>query len=135
MVIATNSSIKINFWVYACRIIFNIILGWNRAFFKYFNEKLHINTLYFDETLEGTGQVEDYKLKLPPKKVSQQYEILNNKIAMKKSIVIDFFIANLSMFFTPFKLLKRCYFHLNRFNIILHAYYPLYFLFLSVVLI
>ena len=79
-----------------------------------------MNTLYFGEALEGIGQVEDYRLKLSPKKVSQQYEILNNKIAM---------------FFTPFKLLKRCYFHLNRFNIILHAYFPLYFLFLSVVLI
>ena len=66
-----------------------------------------MNTLYFGETLEGTGQAEDYRLKLSPKKVSQQYEILNNKIAMKKSIVIDFFIANLNMFFTPFKLLKR----------------------------
>ena len=94
-----------------------------------------MNTLYFGEALEGIGQVEDYRLKLSPKKVSQQYEILNNKIAMKKSIVIDFFIANLNMFFTPFKLLKRCYFHLNRFNIILHVYFPLYFLFLSVVLI
>ncbi|MSU30503.1 hypothetical protein FYJ81_10010 [Staphylococcus sp. McC-251-APC-3A2] len=54
-----------------------------------------MNTLYFGETLEGTGQAEDYRLKLSPKKVSQQYEILNNKIAMKKSIAIDFFIANL----------------------------------------
>lgn len=94
-----------------------------------------MNMLYFGETLKGTGQAEDYRLKLSPKKVRQQYEILNNKIAMKKSMTIDFFIANLSMFFSPFELLKHCYFHLNRFKIILHAYFPLCFLFLSVVLI
>jgi hypothetical protein len=29
-------------------------------FLKYFNVKLHINTKYFGETLEGTGQAEDY---------------------------------------------------------------------------
>jgi hypothetical protein len=45
-------------------------------FFKYFNVKLHINTKYFDETLEGTGQVEDYRLKLSAKKPSQQYKVL-----------------------------------------------------------
>ena len=45
-------------------------------FFKYFNVKLHINTKYFGETLEGTGQAEDYRLKLSPKKASQQYEVL-----------------------------------------------------------
>ncbi|ESV41834.1 hypothetical protein M455_0212195, partial [Staphylococcus epidermidis MC19] len=28
------------------------------------------------ETLEGTGQAEDYRLKLSPKKRSQQYEVL-----------------------------------------------------------
>ena len=31
---------------------------------------------YFGETLEGTGQAEDYRLKLSPKKASQQYEVL-----------------------------------------------------------
>jgi len=45
-------------------------------FFKYFNVKLHINTKYFGETLEGTGQVEDYRLKLSTKKESQHYEVL-----------------------------------------------------------
>ena len=44
-------------------------------FFKYFNVKLHIKK-YFGETLEGTGQAEDYRLKLSPKKASQQYEVL-----------------------------------------------------------
>ena len=34
-----------------------------------------MNTKYFGETLEGTGQAEDYRLKLSPKKASQQYEI------------------------------------------------------------
>ena len=43
-------------------------------FLKYYNVKLHINTKYFGETLEGTGQAEDYRLKLSPKKASQQYE-------------------------------------------------------------
>ncbi|WP_459037443.1 hypothetical protein [Staphylococcus epidermidis] len=42
----------------------------------YFNVKLHIKTKYFGETLEGTGQDEDYRLKLSPKKASQQYEVL-----------------------------------------------------------
>ena len=45
-------------------------------FFKYFNVKFHINTKYFGETLEGTGQAEDYRLKLSPKKASQQYVVL-----------------------------------------------------------
>ena len=36
-------------------------------FLKYYNVKLHINTKYFGETLEGTGQAEDYR-KLSPKK-------------------------------------------------------------------
>ncbi|WP_180338170.1 hypothetical protein [Staphylococcus epidermidis] len=34
-----------------------------------------MNTKYFGETLEGTGQAEDYRLKLSPKKASQQYEV------------------------------------------------------------
>lgn len=38
---------------------------------------------YFGETLEGTGQAEDYSLKLYPKKASQQYEILNKKEALR----------------------------------------------------
>ena len=37
-------------------------------FLKYYNVKLHINIKYFGETLEGTGQAEDYRLKLSPKK-------------------------------------------------------------------
>ncbi|WP_032604699.1 hypothetical protein, partial [Staphylococcus epidermidis] len=45
-------------------------------FSKYFNVKLHINSKYFGETLEGTGQAEDYRLKLSPKKASQQNEVL-----------------------------------------------------------
>jgi len=50
---------------------------YGRALFsKYFNVKLHINTKYFGETLEGTGQAEDYRLKLSPKKASQEYEVL-----------------------------------------------------------
>ena len=48
-------------------------------FLKYYNVKLHINTKYFGETLEGTGQAEDYRLKLSPKKASQQYGIVNKK--------------------------------------------------------
>ena len=43
-------------------------------FLKYYNVKLHINTKYFGETLEGTGQVEDYRV--APKKASQQYGVL-----------------------------------------------------------
>ena len=38
-----------------------------------------MNTKYFGETLEGTGQAEDYRLKLSPKKASQQYEVLYKK--------------------------------------------------------
>ncbi|MCH8677913.1 hypothetical protein SHJJP8906_001327, partial [Staphylococcus lugdunensis] len=34
---------------------------------------------YFGETLEETGRAEDYRLKLSPKKASQQYEVLNKK--------------------------------------------------------
>ncbi|MCC3698407.1 hypothetical protein LLE82_09905, partial [Staphylococcus epidermidis] len=45
-------------------------------FFKVFSVKFHINTKYFGETLEGTGQAEDYRLKLSPKKASQQYGVL-----------------------------------------------------------
>ena len=48
-------------------------------FLEYFNVKLHINTKYFGETLEETGQAEDYRLKLSPKKRSQQYEVLVKK--------------------------------------------------------
>ena len=39
-------------------------------FLKYYNVKLHINTKYFGETLEGTGQAEDYRLKLSPKRAN-----------------------------------------------------------------
>ncbi|MGD6885844.1 hypothetical protein [Staphylococcus shinii] len=52
-------------------------------FFKCFNVKLHMNETYFGETLEGTGQAEDYRLKLSPKKASQQYEVLNTKEALR----------------------------------------------------
>ena len=37
-------------------------------FLEYFNVKLHINTKYFGETLEETGQAEDYRLKLSLRK-------------------------------------------------------------------
>ena len=49
-------------------------------FLKYYNVKLHINTKYFGETLEGTGQAEDYRLKLSPKKASQQYGIVKKPV-------------------------------------------------------
>jgi len=45
-------------------------------FFKYFNVKWHINIKYFGEILEGTGQSEDYRMKLSPKKAIQLYEVL-----------------------------------------------------------
>ena len=48
-------------------------------FLKYVDVKLHINATYFGETLEETGRAEDYRLKLSPKKASQQYEVLNKK--------------------------------------------------------
>ena len=35
-----------------------------------------MNTKYFGETLEETGQAEDYRLNLSPKKASQQYVVL-----------------------------------------------------------
>ena len=49
-------------------------------FLKYYNVKLHINTKYFGETLEGTGQAEDYRLKLSPKKASQQYGVIKKPV-------------------------------------------------------
>ena len=45
-------------------------------FLKYYNVKLHINTKYFGETLEGPGQV---KTTGQAKKASQQYSIVNKK--------------------------------------------------------
>ena len=39
-----------------------------------------MNTKYFGETLEGTGQAEDYRLKLSPKKASQQYEVIKKPV-------------------------------------------------------
>ena len=48
-------------------------------FLKYYNVKLHINTKYFGETLEGTGQAEDYRLKLSLRK-SQQYGVLKKPV-------------------------------------------------------
>ena len=44
-------------------------------FLKYYNVKLHINTKYFGETLEGTGQVKTTG-QAAPKKASQQYGVL-----------------------------------------------------------
>ncbi len=46
-----------------------------------FNVKLHMNTKYFGETLEGTGQAEDYRLKLSPKKGAN-----NTKYCKKKPV-------------------------------------------------
>ena len=48
-------------------------------FLKYYNVKLHINTKYFGETLEGPGQAEDYRLKLSPKKGANNTEYCNKK--------------------------------------------------------
>ena len=48
-------------------------------FSKYFNVKLHINSKYFGETLEGTGQAEDYRLKLSPKKRANKRSIVNKE--------------------------------------------------------
>ena len=48
-------------------------------FLKYYNVKLHINTKYFGETLEGTGQAEDYRLKLSPKKRANNTGIVNKE--------------------------------------------------------
>ena len=45
-------------------------------FLKYYNVKLHINTKYFGETLEGTGQAEDYRLKLSLRRANN---IVNKK--------------------------------------------------------
>ena len=47
-------------------------------FLKYYNVKLHINTKYFGETLEGTGQVKTTG-QAAPKKASQQYGVLYKK--------------------------------------------------------
>ena len=44
-------------------------------FLKYYNVKLHINTKYFGETLEGTGQAR-LQAEAVPKKASQQYGVL-----------------------------------------------------------
>ena len=43
-------------------------------FLKYYNVKLHINTKYFGETLEGTGQAEDYRLSCPLRKRANNTE-------------------------------------------------------------
>ncbi|OAW29336.1 hypothetical protein A7U35_05495 [Staphylococcus epidermidis] len=60
------------------KLVYWYLLNYTKGpyFLKYFNIKLHISTKYFGETLEGTGQAEDYRLKLSPKKASQQYEAL-----------------------------------------------------------
>ncbi|MEX5682300.1 hypothetical protein ABVB41_05765 [Staphylococcus cohnii] len=42
-----------------------------------------MNTLYFGETLEVTGQAEDYRMKSSLKKANQQYEVLNKKEALR----------------------------------------------------
>ena len=46
-------------------------------FLKYYNVKLHINTKYFGETLEGTGQ-EDYRSS-PLRKRANNTEYCNKK--------------------------------------------------------
>ena len=48
-------------------------------FLKYYNVKLHINTKYFGETLEGTGQAEDYRLKLSLRSEPTIRSIVNKK--------------------------------------------------------
>ena len=48
-------------------------------FLKYYNVKLHINTKYFGETLEGTGQAEDYRLKLSLRNEPTIRSIVNKK--------------------------------------------------------
>ena len=45
-------------------------------FLKYYNVKLHINTKYFGETLEGTGQV---KTTASPKKGANNTPYCNKK--------------------------------------------------------
>ncbi len=42
-----------------------------------------MDATYFGETLVGIGQAEDYRLKLSPKKASQQNEALNKKEALR----------------------------------------------------
>jgi len=42
-----------------------------------------VDETYFGKTLEGTGQAEDYRLKLSPKKATQQYGVLNKKEALR----------------------------------------------------
>ena len=49
-------------------------------FLKYYNVKLHINIKYFGETLEGTGQAEDYRLKLSPRKRANNTEYCNKPV-------------------------------------------------------
>jgi hypothetical protein len=44
------------------------------------NCTLNVEISYFGETPEGTGQAEDYRLKLSPRKASQQYIIKNPKM-------------------------------------------------------
>ena len=48
-------------------------------FLKYYNVKLHINIKYFGETLEGTGQAEDYRLKLSLRNEPTIRSIVNKK--------------------------------------------------------
>ena len=45
-------------------------------FFKVFQCEITYKHKVFGETLEGTGQAEDYRLKLSPKKARKQYEVL-----------------------------------------------------------
>jgi hypothetical protein len=64
---------------------------YERAFFlKYFNVKLHINTKYFGETLEGTGQAEDYRLKLSPKKSEPTIRSIVKKKPVNEFIINSF---------------------------------------------
>ena len=48
-------------------------------FLKYYNVKLHINTKYFGETLEGPGQVKTTG-QVAPKKASQQYGVFKKPV-------------------------------------------------------
>ncbi|MEM5396518.1 hypothetical protein BUZ11_00705 [Staphylococcus gallinarum] len=48
-----------------------------------FNMHLDIDRKDIGETPEGTGQAEDYRLKLSPRKASQQYELNINQITSK----------------------------------------------------
>ncbi|WP_220454381.1 hypothetical protein, partial [Staphylococcus shinii] len=70
-------------YYYQLRIIINLSSHVFFIYLKCFNVKLYMNATYFGETLEITGQAENYRLKLSPKKASQQYEVLNKKETLR----------------------------------------------------